>query len=156
MLIVFGGTYVVPDGHDEDHRVGGQGRVDGGESSNLTEAVSVTKDSDFVFAVLRGDRAAVGEAIKGRGGDVDGLAVLDKELGKVVLGEPSDNSELLAGVDSLALSVEVSDAVSVWVVVAAVGITVAGKSICTVSTTTAGSLANVVGVVFTGVRGQSE
>lgn len=155
-MIGLAGTYVIPDRHDKDHGVGGQGRVDRGESSNLTEAVSVTKGSDFVLAVLRGDRAAVGEAIEGRGWDVDGLAVLDKKLGKVVLGESSNDGELLAGVDSLALSVEVGDTVSVWVVVATVGITVAGESICTVSTTTAGCLANVVGVVFAGVRGQSK
>lgn len=79
-------TYVGPDGHNQN-----QGSVQGVSESvpaaNLGIAVAVAKDGELVGAEVRGDGAGVGDALVGRGGDVDADTVLDKELGVGVRGE---------------------------------------------------------------------
>jgi hypothetical protein len=66
----------------------------------------------------------------------------------------SNLRELLAGVDSLALAVEFGVAHSVGVVVAAVGVAIAGEAVIRVGAAAARGLADVVLVVLAGVRGE--
>ena len=84
-------TYVVPDGHDEDHG-DAEGLVELVPSAHLGEAVAVTEHSELVLAELGGDVAGGGDARVGRGGDDELLAVLDEELGELVLGELADDA----------------------------------------------------------------
>lgn len=151
-----GATYIIPDGHDQHHRVAGEGRVELGEPPDLVEAVAVPEDVELGGAVVGRDGAAVREAVVGRLGDQDLLSVLDEVLGQVVLGELGHDCELLAGVNCLALAIEIRVAVSVWVVVATVGIAVAGESVLGICTAAAVGLAYVVGVVRARVGGQCE
>ena len=64
--------------------------------------------------------------------------------------------EFLAGVEGLALSVEVGVAHTVGVVVAAIGVTVTGEAVVGVSAAAATGLADVVGVVLARVRSEGE
>lgn len=85
-------TYVVPDGHNQDHGNGESG-VELIEAADLGEAVAVVKGLELGCAELGGDGAGVaGDAIDLGGGDLDLLAVLDKELGELVLLEARDDA----------------------------------------------------------------
>jgi hypothetical protein len=171
-------TYVIPDRHDEDHGLRNS-LVDGREASDLTEAVTVTENGELVLAVIRGDGARGGQAIVLGTGDLDLLAVLDEELGESILLKLGNNTvrwsvgfhetistegtlkclrlrEFLAGVYSLSLAVEVRVTHAVWVIVAAVGVTVASKAIVGVGTAAVLVFADVVCVVLATVRGEGE
>lgn len=84
-------TYVVPDRHDQNHG-DREGLVELGEAADLGEAVLVTKDLELRAAKVRGDAAALGKAVKGRGGDLDLLAALNEELGELVGLELGDDA----------------------------------------------------------------
>ena len=87
-------TYVVPDGHDQNHRQG-QSLVELFEAADLTEAVPVVESRKLGVAELGGDSAALGgNAVDGGGWDLDVLAVLDEELAHLVLLEASDDAVL--------------------------------------------------------------
>lgn len=84
-------TYVVPDGHDQDH--GDVERlVELGEAADLLEAVAVAEEGVGVGAELRGNVAAIRDSLEAGGGDLDLLAVLDEELGELIVGELSDDT----------------------------------------------------------------
>ena len=133
------------------------------------------------IAELGGDGTALrGDTLDGGGWDLDGLAVLDEELAELVLLKSGDDAgfrlalgctklsmhsvkqargilrELLAGIDGLALSVEVGDTHAVRVVVATVGIAFSGEAVIRVGTATVVGLADVVVVVRARVGSKSE
>lgn len=62
MLLSRGQTYVVPDGHDQNHGKG-QGLVELGEASDLLKAVEFVEDGVLVGAVLGGDVGGLGDAL---------------------------------------------------------------------------------------------
>ena len=146
-------TYVVPDGHDEDH-----GHAKGGfelrETTNLGEAVAVAEGLELGGAEFGRDVAGGREALIGRGGNRDLLAVLHEELGELAGLELGDDGKLLAGVDLEALAVEVVVAHAVGVVVAAVGVAVTGEAVLRVGTAASIRLANVILVVLASVGGE--
>jgi hypothetical protein len=57
-----GQTYVVPDGHDQNHGEG-KGLVERGEPTDLLEAVPLVKDGVHVGAVLGGDVGGLRDAL---------------------------------------------------------------------------------------------
>lgn len=85
------GTYVVPDGHDEDHG-NPEGVVHLLEAADLLEAVAVVEHIEHGGAELGGDLAAVGHALPRRRRDLDLAAVLDEVLGELVLLEAGDDA----------------------------------------------------------------
>lgn len=169
-------TYIVPDRHDKDQGLR-NGFVKGGEASDLTVAVAIIENGELVLAELGGNGAGAGKAVELGAGNLDLLAVLDEELGELVLLELGHDTvlaisqhsheqgdlqgplclrELLAGIDGLALAVEVGVAHAVRVVVAAVGVTVTGEALGGVSATAVGVLADVVVIVLASVGSESE
>lgn len=150
------GTYIVPDGHDQNHR-NLQSGVELVKTANLLEPVTVAKSNGSRLAKLRSDRAGVArDAVPLGGGYLDLLVVLHEELGKLVLLELGHDSKLFAGVDRKALAVEVLVAHSVRVVVTAVSVTVAREPVVRVGAAAARRFANVVLVVLARVRCESK
>jgi len=83
---------VVPDGHDEHHGHG-EGLVELVEAADVGEAVVVAEGLELVRAELGRDGGAVlGDAVEGRGRDLDLLATLDDELGDLVGLEAGDDA----------------------------------------------------------------
>lgn len=167
-------TYIIPDGHDKNHG-NGEGLVQLSEAANLLKAVTVTERLGHGTAQLGSESgAARGDAVPLRSRDLNLLAVLDKELGELVLLElgndttmshvtsqhctvalgwsTRDSRELLAGVDRHALAVEIGVAQAVRVVVAAVGVAIAREAVVRVCAAAARRLADVVLVVLARVR----
>lgn len=62
VLLSKGQTYVVPDGHDQDHGKA-EGLVELGEAADLLEAVELVEDGVHIGAVLRGDVGGLGDAL---------------------------------------------------------------------------------------------
>jgi hypothetical protein len=80
-----GETYIIPDGHDEHHG-DGKSLVQLIEAANLSEAVAVTKDLGHSTAQLRSEGTAVlGKSFVLGSGDLNLGAILDEELGELVL-----------------------------------------------------------------------
>ena len=175
-----GRTHVGPDGHDEDH--GNRQRVvEDGVATDLAEAVAVVEGDGSGLAELGVDGVGVArDAIDVGGGNLDDVAVLHEDLVHAVGLEAGDDAgslsakpplkkkgesgrrrgnsrEGLAGVDGLALAVEVGVAEAVRVVVAAVGVAVAGEPVVRVGATALVLNADVVFVaVVAGVGGEGE
>ena len=146
------GTYIVPDGHDQDHR-NPQSGVELVKAANLREPVTVAKRSGGRLAKLGSNSAgAARDAVPLGGGYLDFLVVLDKELGKLVRLELGYDGKLLAGIDGEALAVEVLVAHSVRVVVTAVSVAVAREPVLRVGAAAARRFAHVVLVVLARVR----
>ncbi len=172
-----GETYIVPDGHDEHHG-DRKGLVELGEAADLGKAVAVAKCLELSRAELGSDgRAVLGNAIELGRRDLNLLSVLDEELSELVLLELGhdaagkhgpgqqhtlggktgrDSRELAAGVEGLALAIEIWVAHAVGVVVAAVGVAVASEAVVRVCATAARGLADVVLVVLARVGGERE
>lgn len=148
-----GGTYVVPDGHDEHHGHA-QGGVELRKAADLGEAVAVVESLELVGAELGGDVTSVRDALDGGGRGQNLLAVLDEELGESAGLELRDDGELLAGVDLKALAVKVGVPHAVRVVVAAVGVAATGEAVLRVGAAASVGLADVVLVVLASVGGE--
>ena len=148
-----GGTYIIPDGHNEHHGHG-QGGVELREAADLGKAVAVVELLKLVGAELGGDVAAVRDTLKGGSRGHNLLAVLDEELGKPVGLKLRNDGELLAGVDLKALAVKVGVAHAVRVVVATVGVAASGEAVLRVGAAARVGLADVVLVVLAGVGGE--
>ena len=175
------GVVIVPDGHDQDHGHA-QGRVELVEAAHLGEAVAVVEGLELRAAELGRDGGGVRrDTLDVGSGDLNLLAVLDEELGELVLLEAGDDAvgmsvlmvglceekgdavwktgnirELLAGIDGLALAVEVGVAHAVRVVVATVGVAKTGEAVLGVGTAAGIPLADVVLVVLARVRREGE
>ena len=84
-------TYVVPDGHDQNH-----GNADGvlhrGPSADLSVAVALVENAKLVGAEVVGDLGRIGDTVKGWGRRVDADAVLDEVLVETVVVELGDNA----------------------------------------------------------------
>ncbi len=143
------GLMVIPDGQDEDDTVG-EGLVDGGESSDCSEAISVVESGLLGGAEVGGDGI-----IGSHSGDVD-LGVLDDytildvdaadflestSVGSVGGQELGDDGHLLGGIDDETGSVERGVTHAVRVEVAS--ILVANSTISVVTITACGSRAAV-------------
>lgn len=108
----------------------GESLLHGRPAANIGVAVGVLgEDVEEDVAESGVDVRGFGETGVGGHGDLDLLASLDEELVEVVGLELGDNGEGLAGVESLALAVEVGVAHAVGVVVAAVGVAAAGVAV---------------------------
>lgn len=134
---------VIPQRHDENHTVGKSlGHV--GLSTLVLVGVLVAERRLLSVAELGGD----GVALDAGNGGVrlsDGLSVLDIEAldlhGIAGADELSDDSELLGGIDGLALAVEVLNSHAVAVEVTAIRVADASIAICGVCSTTAVAVA---------------
>lgn len=153
---VVGKTYIVPDGHDENHGNSESG-VKLRETANLFKAVAVAKDGGGSLAELGSDIAVVrGDTIPLGRGHFDLFAVLDEKHSKLVLAELGYNSELLASVDGKALAIEIGVTHTVRVIIAAVSIAATCEAVFRVGTATGGGFANVILVIFARVRRKGE
>jgi len=143
------GLMVIPDGQDEDDTIG-ESLVDGGESSDCSEAIIVVESGLLGGAEVGGDRV-----IGGHSGDVDlgvldDLAVLDVDtadflesssVGSVGGQELGDDGHLLGGIEDETGAIERGVTHAVRVEVAS--ILVANTTISVVTVTALGSRAAV-------------
>ena len=85
-------AYIIPDGHNQDHG-DAESFVERAEAADLLEAIAVVKGNGGGAAELRGEGAGVaGDAVDSGRGDFDLLAVLDEELGELVVLEAGDDA----------------------------------------------------------------